>query len=81
MERTEIAVILFVVALGGFGLLSFRLRGKPLYTPLSLVHAFGAIMGFVCLMLERITNGCSDISSGKPLRKPITVGTRECTLH
>lgn len=43
--------ILFVVALGGFGLLSFRLRGKPLYTPLLIVHALGAIMGFICLVL------------------------------
>ena len=31
--------------------------------------------------LERFTNGCSAVSSRKPLRKPETIGTRECTLH
>jgi hypothetical protein len=52
MMLTNVALgILFVVALGGFWLFSFRLRGKPIYAPLLVAHALGAIMGFVCLVL------------------------------
>jgi hypothetical protein len=43
--------IMFVVALAGFVQLSFRLRNMPLYTPLLLAHALGAITGFLVLLV------------------------------
>jgi uncharacterized membrane protein len=43
--------IMFVVALMGFVQLSFRLRGMPLYAPLLIVHALGAITGFLFLLV------------------------------
>ena len=43
--------IMFVVALMGLVQLYFRLRSMPLYTPLLLVHALGAITGFMFLLV------------------------------
>ena len=43
--------IMFVVALMGLVQLSFRLRNMPLYTPLLIVHAMGAITGFLFLLV------------------------------
>jgi hypothetical protein len=43
--------IMFVVALAGFVQLYFRLANKPLYTPLLLAHALGAITGFLFLLV------------------------------
>jgi hypothetical protein len=43
--------IMLVVALMGFVQLSLRLRSKPLYTPLLIVHALGAITGFLFLLV------------------------------
>ena len=47
--------IMFVVALAGFVQLSFRLRNMPLYTPLLLAHALGAITGFLVLLVAVMT--------------------------
>lgn len=48
-----IALLIFlVVALGGFGLLTFRLKRKPLPTPLVLVHGLAAVLAFVLLLIE-----------------------------
>jgi hypothetical protein len=43
--------IMLVVALMGFVQLSLRLRGLPLYTPLLIFHALGAITGFLVLLV------------------------------
>jgi hypothetical protein len=43
--------IMLVVALAGFVQLYFRLVNKPLYTPLLLAHAMGAITGFLFLLV------------------------------
>jgi hypothetical protein len=43
--------IMYVVALGGLVQLYFRLRNMPLYTPLLIVHALGAITGFLFLLV------------------------------
>jgi hypothetical protein len=49
------AGILVVVALGGFLLLSFRLRALPLPTPLVLIHGSGAVVGFATLLAAIFT--------------------------
>jgi hypothetical protein len=47
--------IMLVVALGGFVQLYLRLASKPLYTPLLLAHALGAITGFLVLLVAVMT--------------------------
>jgi hypothetical protein len=43
--------IFIVAALGGFTLLSFHLRKKPLPIPLVVVHALAAVTGFALLLV------------------------------
>ena len=44
--------LLFLAALGGFGLLSFHLRGRPLSSPLVVGHAVVAVAGFLVLLVS-----------------------------
>ncbi len=45
-------IVLFVLAaLGGFALLSFHLRGKPLPTPVTIIHGLVAAVGLVLLIV------------------------------
>jgi hypothetical protein len=51
-QALRLALILLVVAaLGGFFLLSFHLRGKPLPSPVVVLHALLAVSGVVALLL------------------------------
>ena len=43
-------VILFIAALGGFYLVSFTLRDKPLPSPVVIIHAVAAVVGFGLLV-------------------------------
>lgn len=50
--QAKLALGLFLVAaLGGFLLLSFRLRNKSLPSPVVLIHAGVAVLAFVILVL------------------------------
>lgn len=49
------AGIMVVVALGGFLLLSFRLRSLPLPTPVVLIHGSAAVVGFATLLAAIFT--------------------------
>jgi hypothetical protein len=42
--------IIVVVALGGLGLLSFRLRAMPLPSALVAIHGLAAVVGIACLL-------------------------------
>ena len=43
-------VIFAVAALGGFYLFSFHLRGKPLPSPVVLIHGSAAVVAFLLLL-------------------------------
>jgi hypothetical protein len=49
--------IMSVVAAIGLVQLSFRLRGLPLYGPLLIFHALGAITGFLVLLVAVLVSG------------------------
>ena len=49
------AGILVVVALGGFMLLSFRLRALPLPSLVVLIHGSAAVVGFATLLAAILT--------------------------
>jgi hypothetical protein len=51
------AGIMLVVALGGFVLLSYRLRSLPLPTPMVLIHGLAAVVGFGTLLAAIFTQG------------------------
>jgi hypothetical protein len=43
-------VIFFIAALGGFYLFSFHLRGRPLPSPVVLIHGTAAVVAFLLLL-------------------------------
>lgn len=48
---TAALIIFLVAALGGFTLLSFHLRTRPLPVPLVIVHGLVAVAAFVTLLI------------------------------
>jgi hypothetical protein len=50
--NAQLALVLFVVAaLGGLFLFSHHLRNKPLPSPVVIIHALAAVLGFLLLVL------------------------------
>jgi len=47
---TAALVIFLIAAIGGFTLLSFQLRSRPLPIPLVLIHGVAALVAFIILL-------------------------------
>jgi len=56
MSLTLIIILFVVAALGGFGLLSFHLRGKPLPGALAIIHGLVAAVALVLLIFFAVSH-------------------------
>jgi hypothetical protein len=57
MSLTLVIALFVIAALGGFVLLSFHLRGKPLPTGLAVVHGLVAAVALVLLIVIAVQRG------------------------
>lgn len=57
MSLTLITVLFVIAALGGFALLSFQLRNRPLPTALAVIHGLVAALALILLVVYVIQHG------------------------
>ncbi|HZS44251.1 MAG TPA: hypothetical protein VFC63_04065 [Blastocatellia bacterium] len=56
MSLTLIIVLFVIAALGGFGLLSFHLRGKQLPGALAVIHGLVAAVALILLIVFAVNH-------------------------